>query len=159
MKIIKLILLAIVFANAQSFITGVYSTSFKDKETSTWLWRPSVVIPAFKLRLSNEANTFADFLLCPQIGGGVTYSKIKKELNERGDTVIQRTISLSPATFLITNKSEDNNDLSLTYAITAAFFNDVIVTGFGWDLGQVDRLWQRPHLLLSFGVSIDKYIK
>jgi hypothetical protein len=156
----KMVLLALITAtgiHAQSYITGVYDADFTNGSKTTWKWRPSVVIPAFKARLSNKANTDIDFLLSPQIGGGISLSNIEKITDQNNQPATYRKFSWSPATFLITNKSGDNNDLALTYATTVALFDDLIVFGLGYDLGDTEKRWQRPHLLLSFGVSIDQF--
>lgn len=157
MKMLIAFLIASASIHAQSYITGVYNADFSPESDLMWKWRPSVVIPAFKARLSNKANTDIDFLLSPQIGGGISISQIKKIKDQNNQDATYRQFSFSPLTCLITNKSGDNNDLALTYAATVALFDDVFVFGLGYDLGDTEKRWQRPHLLLSFGVSIDKY--
>ena len=137
----------------------------KETALDNWYWRPSVVIPVFKIYGSKTSNTLVDVTLNGGIGGGLSIVKytdttgtnplktviVNGESVTGQDTQPEISFSFSPCTVLMSKESNDST-IAISYAMTVGFFNNTIVMGIGYDFGQVvDR--SRLFGLLSIGAS------
>lgn len=119
--------------------------------------KPSITLPAFKIYKSKKENTIADVAVMSGIGGGVSlvwYDKknsIATPLNSKTDVKLKSYFTFSPMTVLL-RKEAEKGSIDLSYAMTAGFFDDILMIGIGYDLGEVkDR--NRLFLLLSIGAN------
>lgn len=125
-----------------------------------WAFGPSITIPPLMMRESIREGAKVDAILVAGIGGGIAlyYGKVDPETGKRS-----RTFSFSPMTIIMSgNISQDTaNELDIGYAMTIGFFNDLIMTGIGYNLGSnlvelsdgSTTHISRWFWLLGFGVS------
>ncbi len=135
----------------------------KAREESAFLGRlgfdkvkPSITLPAFKIYKSKKEHTIADVSVMSGIGGGISFvrydadSKVKLT-NGDPDVNLKTSVTFSPITILL-RKEADKGSIDLSYAMTAGFFNDILMLGVGYDFGEVhDR--NRLFILLSIGAN------
>lgn len=113
-----------------------------------WEFKPSVQIPALKLTESNRENAQIDASFLASAGGGIT---LQRSIQKDGKNY--STISWSPAIFLLTGDTTEDNPLDLSYCTTIGFLNNIIQIGAGYDLGVVENR-SRFFGVLSFGINL-----
>jgi len=105
----------------------------------SWKLGPSITIPPLRVQESVRSNAKLDVVLSPSIGGGLSFVYAKEHtVIEDGvaKTVEERIFSWSPFTVLLGGSTiEDVKNLDLSYAMTVGFFDDLIMTGFGYNFG------------------------
>lgn len=98
-----------------------------------WKLAPSITIPPLMLRESPEENVGFDVVFTASIGGGIAFKYCEID-PVTGESDSQ--FSWSPFTILISGDTKSETpDLSVAYAMTVGFFDDLIQTGFGYDFG------------------------
>lgn len=116
-----------------------------------WKWRPVVSLPALKLTESTRLNAQVDALLLTSTGGGIS---IQKSYYDDGDKRWKSTFSWSPATILLSGNLSADNPINISYVTTVGFFNNLLMIGAGYDLGEVSGR-SRFFGVLSIGVNFN----
>ncbi|KAA3597449.1 MAG: hypothetical protein DWQ06_13680 [Calditrichaeota bacterium] len=134
-----------------SFFSPIPKPDSTDMKTKKCKWRPSAVLPAFKITESSRDNSKVDVSILTSVGGGISLQKLKynDEIKKW-----ESTFSWSPLTILLSGKvNEENTTIDLSLATTFGFFNDWIMIGAGYDLGSVSENRNRFFGLLSVGIN------
>lgn len=129
--------------------------------TQKWKLGPSITVPPLILRESTREGAKLDVTFVAGVGGGLAfyYAEIDPVTGNE-----ERLFSFSPFTVLLSGTvSEEANNLDIAYACTVGFFNDLIMTGFGYNLGssyvQMDdgtnREISRWFWMLGLGVTFN----
>jgi hypothetical protein len=114
-------------------------------------WRPIISIPALKISKSVRDNSIVDTQLLTSTGGGVSWQMLEYDpITEKWKS----NFSFSPATILITGDTSGTSSLDISYATTIGFFNNLIMIGAGYDLGNVEGR-NRLFGLISIGINLN----
>lgn len=116
-----------------------------------WKWRPIVSLPALKLTESTRADAQIDALLLTSTGGGVS---LQKTYYDEVDKRWKSTFSWSPVTILLSGNLSSENPINISYATTIGFFNNLLMIGAGYDLGEVTGR-SRYFGVLSIGINFN----
>ncbi len=118
---------------------------------TAWKWRPIVSLPALKLTESSRSDAKVDALLLTSTGGGIS---LQKTFYDKVDKRWKSTFSWSPATILLSGNLSADNPINISYATTVGFFNNLLMIGAGYDLGEVTGR-SRFFGVLSIGINFN----
>ena len=125
----------------------------------SWKLGPTITIPPFRVQESLREDARLDIVMTACFGGGLAFI-YEKEDPLTGEK--ERIFSVSPFTILLAGDStEDIERLNLSYCVTVGFFNDLIMTGVGYNFGEntyvredgTEREISRWFMLLGVGVT------
>lgn len=98
-----------------------------------WKLGASITVPPLRVQESIRDNAKVDVVLSSSIGGGLSFMYVKKDPVSGEES---RIFSWSPLTILLSgNTTEDFDKVDLAYATTVGFFDDLIMTGIGYNFG------------------------
>jgi hypothetical protein len=118
-------------------LDSVYVPIIK-KPVTTTMWRPVGTLPVLRYQ-NNQFSTVS-------LGGGIAWEYLQfNDSTGRWSSVV----SLSPLTIL-TGVNINGSTVSLSYAATAGFFNNLLLVGYGYDITQ-----KQPFFLISVGVNFN----
>lgn len=124
-----------------------------------WKLGPSITIPPLRVQESLRNDAKLDVVLTASVGGGLSFQYVQTDPLTGTE---ERVFTWSPFTILLSGNSvEDMTNIDLSYAMTVGFFNDLIMTGFGYNFGDNVSLNEagetvelsRWFFLLGLGVS------
>jgi len=148
------------YAFAQDTEDGMVKTAARDIQLGPkWKLGPTITIPPFRVQESVRENAKLDIVVTASFGGGIAFV-YEEEDPITGDK--ERIFSVSPFTILLSGDStEDYEKLDLSYCVTIGLFDDMIMTGVGYNFGKnivtfddgTDHEISRWFYLLGFGVT------
>ena len=127
--------------------------------SKNWVIAPTINIPPFRLQESVRNDAKMDIVFTASVGGGVAFNYVEKD-PITGDEDIK--FSWSPFSVYLTGDTTENlNDVDLSFATTVGVFNNLIMFGIGYDVGDCtytsdngnEKELSRWHMLLGFGVT------
>lgn len=118
-------------------------------------WRPVVTLPAIKITGSTRPNAKIDAQVLTAVGGGISRQRLVWDKQKGATGGWRSTFSWSPVTVLVAGSFTDKDALlNVSPAMTFGFFDNLIMLGAGYDLGDVVGR-KRLFGLMSIGINFN----
>lgn len=135
-----------------------HSQQLRLSTPTEWKWRPQVTIPIFKGTDSTRPDAKVDVSLLASTGGGISLQNLTiKASNNNGQIQNEYycNFSWSPVTVLLSGNLTEGSTIDPSLISTVGFFNNVILLGAGFNLGEVPNDRSRFMGVFSLGINLN----
>lgn len=116
-------------------------------DTAFWELKPTVQVPALKLRESTRPNAKLDVTAFSSAGAGITFQRTIRKAEKNYATISASLIAMFSAT------TSPSSLANFGIGITGGLFNNLLQAGIGWDAGEVPD-GKRFFGMLSLGINL-----